>query len=69
MKFLQSLVDGFAISSLYGVGAIGFTLIFGVSGVLNLSHGSIMVAAAIGAWAMAGDLGFGAVGGAAGGRK
>ena len=67
MKFLQILVDGFAISSLYGVGAIGFTLIFGVSGVLNLSHGSIMVAAAIGAWAMAGDLGFGAVGGAAGG--
>jgi len=67
MKFFQILVDGFAISSLYGVGAIGFTLIFGVSGVLNLSHGSIMVAAAIAAWAMAGTLGFGALGGAAGG--
>ena len=67
MKFFQILVDGFAISSLYCVGAIGFTLIFGVSGVLNLSHGSIMVAAAIAAWAMAGTLGFGALGGAAGG--
>ncbi|HWG78836.1 MAG TPA: branched-chain amino acid ABC transporter permease, partial [Stellaceae bacterium] len=35
----QILIDGFAISSLYGLAALGFTLIFGVSGVLNLSHG------------------------------
>jgi branched-chain amino acid transport system permease protein len=47
---LQILIDGFAISSLYGLGAIGFTLIFGVSGVLNLSHGAIMVVAAVIAW-------------------
>lgn len=53
---LQILIDGFAISSLYALGAIGFTLIFGVSGVLNLSHGSIMVAAAVAAWAAAGGL-------------
>jgi branched-chain amino acid transport system permease protein len=30
---------------LYALGATGFTLIFGVSGVLNLSHGALMVAA------------------------
>ncbi len=42
MLALQILIDGFAISSLYALGAIGFTLIFGVSGVLNLSHGAIM---------------------------
>ena len=50
----QILIDGFAIGSLYALGAIGFTLIFGVSGVLNLSHGAIMVAAAVAAWAAAG---------------
>lgn len=49
----QILIDGFAIGSLYALGAIGFTLIFGVSGVLNLSHGAIMVAAAVAAWAAA----------------
>jgi branched-chain amino acid transport system permease protein len=54
MLALQILVDGFAISSLYALGAIGFTLIFGVSGVLNLSHGALMVAAVVAAWA-AGD--------------
>ena len=41
--FWQILIDGFAISSLYALGATGFALIFGVSGVLNLSHGALMV--------------------------
>jgi branched-chain amino acid transport system permease protein len=54
--FWQILVDGFAISALYALGATGFTLIFGVSGVLNLSHGAIMVVAAVAAWAAAGEL-------------
>ena len=72
MLALQILVDGFAVSALYGVGAVGFTLIFGVSGVLNLSHGAIMVVAAVTAWATAADLaggglGLGRYGGAAAG--
>ena len=50
MRAVQILVDGFAISSLYGLGAVGFTLIFGVSGVLNLAHGGIMVVAALVGW-------------------
>jgi branched-chain amino acid transport system permease protein len=60
MLALQILIDGFAISSLYALGATGFTLIFGVSGVLNLSHGAIMVVAAVIAWWVAGTLGAGA---------
>src|SRR6202142_2310995 len=60
MLFWQILIDGFAISSLSALGATGFTLIFGVTGVLNLSHGAIMVAAAVAAWAASGDFGAGA---------
>src|SRR5579875_2827582 len=59
MLFWQVLIDGFAISALYALGATGFTLIFGVSGVLNLSHGSLMVAAAVAAWAANAQLGTG----------
>src|SRR3954468_12328891 len=59
MLFWQILIDGFAISALYALGATGFTLIFGVSGVLNLSHGAIMVGAAVAAWAAASELGVG----------
>jgi branched-chain amino acid transport system permease protein len=57
MLFWQILIDGFAISALYALGATGFTLIFGVSGVLNLSHGALMVAAVVAAWVAGGDLG------------
>jgi len=56
---LQILVDGFAISSLYALGAIGFTLIFGVSGILNLAHGGVMLVAAMIGWLLAGEAGAG----------
>src|SRR5947208_11302011 len=67
MLAFQILIDGFAISALYALGATGFTLIFGVSGVLNLAHGAIMVGAAVAAWALAGELHWTAGGSAAGG--
>src|ERR1043166_3747916 len=60
MLGLQIAIDGFAISALYGLAAVGFTLIFGVSGVLNVAHGGIMVVAALVGWFSAGSLGFGA---------
>ena len=65
MRGLQILIDGFAISSLYGLGAVGFTLMFGVCGVLNLAHGGIMLVAALVGWWVAADYGAGPYGGAA----
>ena len=62
MLALQILIDGFAVSALYGLGAVGFTLMFGVSGVLNLAHGGIMLVSAVVAWLVADQ--FGAYGGA-----
>ncbi len=69
MLTLQILIDGFAISALYGLGAVGFTLMFGVSGVLNLAHGGTMVTAATVAWYTADIVGadWGALAGVASG--
>ena len=64
MRAAQILIDGFAISSLYGLGAVGFTLMFGVCGVLNLAHGGIMLIAALFGWWVAADYGAGPYGGA-----
>jgi branched-chain amino acid transport system permease protein len=64
---LEILVDGFVISALYGLEAAGFTIIFGVSGVLNLAHGGVMVIAAMVAWLIASQLGLGPYWGALGG--
>lgn len=64
MLAIQILIDGFAISTLYALGAVGFTLIFGVSGVLNLAHGGLLVIAAMIAWYVGTSLGYGAALGA-----
>jgi branched-chain amino acid transport system permease protein len=64
MLAIQIIIDGFAISALYALGALGFTLIFGVSGVLNLSHGAILVTAAMVAWYVGTDINGGAYVGA-----
>ena len=64
MRALQILIDGFAISALYGLGAVGFTLLFGVSGVLNLAHGGVMVVAALIGWFAGVRSGAGPYGGA-----
>lgn len=40
------LITGALISALYALVAIGFTMIFGVGGVLNLSHGALTMVAA-----------------------
>ncbi len=64
MEAVQILVDGFAISALYALGAVGFTLLFGVSGVLNLAHGGTLVVSAMIAWLVATDLHFGTLAGA-----
>ncbi len=48
--FWQILIDGFIISSIYAVGVVGFSLIFGTAGVLNLSHGAYLVLSAIMSW-------------------
>jgi branched-chain amino acid transport system permease protein len=67
MLILQILIDGFAISALYALGALGFTLIFGVSGVLNLAHGAVLVTSAMVAWYVGTNEAAGALAGAAAG--
>ncbi|MBP5858378.1 branched-chain amino acid ABC transporter permease [Marivibrio halodurans] len=37
--FLQTLVDGLILGGIFSLSAVGFSLIFGVLGVVNLSHG------------------------------
>ncbi|MGO9393000.1 MAG: ABC transporter permease subunit, partial [Desulfobaccales bacterium] len=48
--FLQILINGFIISSIYALGAVGFSLIFGTAGILNLAHGAFLVLSAMVAW-------------------
>src|SRR5579871_5741996 len=40
---LASVVDGVLVGSVYGLAAMGLTLIWGVMRVINLAHGAIIV--------------------------
>lgn len=54
---LASLVDGLMIGFIYGVAAMGLTLIFGVMDVINLSHGAIIALGMFGVYLAFSSLG------------
>lgn len=43
MKLLQTLIDGAVLGGIYALSAAGFSLIFGVLHVINLSHGALVL--------------------------
>ncbi len=50
MLALQTILDGLVLGGLYALAAVGFSLIFGVLGVVNLSHGAIVMIGAYLTW-------------------
>ena len=47
---LQTVVNSVVISVLYALIAVGFSLVFGVMGVLNLAHGELYMVGAYVVW-------------------
>jgi branched-subunit amino acid ABC-type transport system permease component len=48
LGLLASIVDGILVGTVYGMAAMGLTLIWGVMNVINLSHGALIVAGMFG---------------------
>ncbi len=47
--FVQQLINGLTLGSIYGLIAIGYTMVFGILGMVNFAHGDVfMVSAFIG---------------------
>ena len=44
---LQLIIQGILLGGIYGLIALGLSLIFGVMGVINFAHGQMMVMACI----------------------
>lgn len=51
---VQLLVSGLLISAIYALATTGFTLLYGVSGILNLAHGTTLATAGMVAWYLGG---------------
>jgi branched-chain amino acid transport system permease protein len=41
--FVQQLINGITLGSIYGLIAIGYTLVFGISGMVNFAHGDVFM--------------------------
>ncbi len=51
---IQVIVSGLLISAIYALATTGFTLLYGVSGILNLAHGTTLAASGIATWYLMG---------------
>ena len=39
--FLQQLINGLTLGAIYGLIAIGYTMVYGIIGMINFAHGEI----------------------------
>ena len=44
--FLQQLVNGVTLGSIYGLIAIGYTMVYGIIGMINFAHGDVFMVGA-----------------------
>ncbi len=56
-QVLQALVNGIMLGSFYAIMVLGFSIIWGVMGVINLAHGEFVMMGAYGAWILQESLG------------
>ena len=41
--FLQQLINGVTLGSIYGLIAIGYTMVYGIIGMINFAHGDVFM--------------------------
>lgn len=51
-QFLQAVINGIMLGGFYGAMVLGFSIIWGVMGVINLAHGEFIMAGAYFTWMM-----------------
>ncbi len=56
--FLQQLINGLTLGSIYGLIAIGYTMVYGIIGMINFAHGDIFMVGAFVALIAITGLGF-----------
>ncbi len=55
---IQTIINGILVGGLYGVMVLGFSVVWGVMGVINLAHGDFLMVGAYMAWVLNKQLGW-----------
>ena len=45
--FVQQLINGITLGSIYGLIAIGYTMVFGIIGMVNFAHGDVFMVSSL----------------------
>ena len=54
--FLQQVINGLVLGSMYALVALGYTMVYGIIGLINFAHGEVLMVGALVSWSVIGLL-------------
>jgi branched-chain amino acid transport system permease protein len=48
--FLQQIINGLVLGSMYALVALGYTMVYGIIGLINFAHGDVLMVGALTSW-------------------
>jgi branched-chain amino acid transport system permease protein len=54
--FLQQIINGLVLGSMYALVALGYTMVYGIIGLINFAHGEVLMVGALVSWTVIGIL-------------
>jgi branched-chain amino acid transport system permease protein len=54
--FLQQIINGLVLGSMYALVALGYTMVYGIIGLINFAHGEVLMVGALVSWSVIGVL-------------
>lgn len=52
--FLQQIINGLVLGSMYALVALGYTMVYGIIGLINFAHGEVLMVGALTSWTIIG---------------
>jgi branched-chain amino acid transport system permease protein len=51
---IQQIINGLVLGSMYALVALGYTMVYGIIGLINFAHGEVMMVGALTSWSIIG---------------
>ena len=52
--FIQQIINGLVLGSVYALVALGYTMVYGIIGLINFAHGEVLMVGALTSWSIIG---------------
>ncbi len=52
--FVQQIINGLVLGSMYALVALGYTMVYGIIGLINFAHGEVLMVGALTSWSIIG---------------